>query len=147
MVVLAVSITVAVAVTAVAGVGVGIMAGVATAGALNNTINEVYYEHISDGESDLTSTSHTTQHVNRWDKLDYTKNQLKGTRSADRYDANAKRYHAEYSFHVVANFLSDALGIKGTIKESAEDAAVSTDRWDGRPEVDSFTLLFMILGF
>jgi len=49
----------------------GWVAGVETFGALNNMANAVYYNYISDGESDLTSSSYNISpgynHINRWD--------------------------------------------------------------------------------
>ena len=94
----AVAIGVGIAVSAVASPAGGWALGVATFGALNNLTNIAYYNCISDGESDLTSSSHATKHINRWDRLDYVKSQGD---TPNIYTPEVRNYYAEYDVHVV----------------------------------------------
>ena len=80
------------------GTYAGIAAGIATFGAINNLTNAIYYNYISDGESDLTSDSYRYGHINRWDRLDYTKKMTQD----QTYNLNAWRYFSEYNFHMYA---------------------------------------------
>ncbi len=103
-----VGVVVGVVVTAVAGPVAGIAAGIAT-GALvfsgvNNIVNAVYYNFISDGKSDLSPNSYSgdngdiVKYHSRWERLDYTK-----AMTGDKYyGLNAWRYFSEYSFHMYA---------------------------------------------
>ena len=103
-----VGVVVGVVVTAVAGPVAGIAAGIAT-GALvfsgvNNIVNAVYYNFISDGKSDLSPNSYSgnngdiVKYHSRWERLDYTK-----AMTGDKYyGLNAWRYFSEYSFRMYA---------------------------------------------
>ena len=62
-------------VTAMAGPVIGFAAGVLTFGAFNNITNAIYYNNISDGKSGLDNKSYNSGYINRWDRLDYTKEQ------------------------------------------------------------------------
>ena len=55
----------------------GIAAEVATFSALNNLTNAIYYNYISDGSSASTSNNYRDGYVNRWDRLDYVKEQTR----------------------------------------------------------------------
>ena len=76
--------------------------GVAVIGLVNNLVNLVYYEHMSDGESDLTPDSYKDEDVSRWDKLDYTKKQT----GEDDYTLNTWRYYNEYTIHQYGWYIS-----------------------------------------
>ena len=109
------------AVSVVAGVVVAsitdnVLAGVATTGAINNAVNAVYYNWISDGDS-IIDESRTIdgedvsyyvdddggfRYINRWDRLDYTKNQTED----EFYNLNALRYYGEYNVHMYGWMLS-----------------------------------------
>ena len=52
-------------------------------------------------KSDLTSTSYSNngaRYINRWDRLDYTKQQTQQSK----YNFNAWMYYSEYNFHMYA---------------------------------------------
>ena len=93
-----------------AGAVAGAIAGVATFGAVNNTVNALYYNFISDGESDLNDSSYNIdntgfKYLNRWERLDYTKKQLvedNAEGEKELFDFNAWMYYSEYNFHMYA---------------------------------------------
>ena len=127
----------------------GVSAGLDTFGALNDLTNAVYYNYISDGESDLTSSSHADKHINRWDRLDYVKSQ---PGMPDTYTDTVRNYYAEYDVHVAAwRTLGWAYnknyGIFSKGAEKAQDADVEYGKIDTRPEVYPFTKIFEFLGF
>ena len=79
----------------------GIAAGIATFSAINNAANAIYYNYISDGESNLETTKENKSdyvdgYISRWDRLDYAKQQT----GAAAYGFNAWRYNSEYSMHM-----------------------------------------------
>ena len=84
-----------------AGAKVGIIAAVTTFGAINNLTNEIYYNFISDGESELTPGSYRDGYVNRWDRLDYTKEMTE----EKYFNLNAWRYFSEYNTHMYSWYL------------------------------------------
>lgn len=77
-----------------------IVKGVATFGAVNNFANGLYYNLTPDDvKSDITSSSYSnngTKYINRWDRLDYTKQQTQQSN----YNFNAWMYYSEYNFHM-----------------------------------------------
>ena len=93
-----VAVTVDVVVSSVAGTELGAVAGAATFGGINNFVNMIYYNYISDGKSDLTPSSYQGGYINRWDRLDYTKQQTQ----QGKYNSIAQMYYSEYSFHMYA---------------------------------------------
>ena len=111
----------------------GIAAGIATAGAVNNAANAIYYNYISDGESDVTPTSYQEGYITRWDRLDYTKKQTEDKY----YNLNSWRYYSEYNFHMYAWFATGWAytgnkgdGVISDIAYSAYKAEVSPDDWE-----------------
>jgi RHS repeat-associated protein len=55
---------------------------------------------ISDGESNLNETSYNDRYLNRWERLDYTKSQMKKANlEYSKYNFDAWMYYNEYSFH------------------------------------------------
>ena len=124
-------------------------AGAATFGALNNLTNAVYYNYISDGESDLTSSSHVDKHINRWDRLDYVKSQGD---TPSIYTPEVRMYYAEYDVHVVgwrALEWADGKNIDpfSSFANRAKDAYVEAGQRD-KSDVWIFlgTLIFEFLG-
>ena len=84
-----------------ASLGVGAVVGLATYRVINNTVNAFYYTFISSGESDLNNSSYKIgdsgyQYLNRWERLDYTKQKTGQTV----YNFNAWMYYSEYNFHM-----------------------------------------------
>ena len=81
-------------------IAAGLVAGTATLGAINNGVNAVYYNYISDGESNLeedpNKSSYVDEYVTRWDRLDHTKHETK----EEVYNFDAWSYHSEYSVHM-----------------------------------------------
>ena len=123
-------------------------AGAATFGALNNLTNAVYYNYISDGESDLTSSSHADKHINRWERLDYTKK----TTQSKVYNSTARMYYAEYDVHVAGYRLfewADGKNIQpfSKLAERAGKADVDVGKRDRNDwKVFLATIIFEFLG-
>ena len=88
-------------ITSVAGSKAGTIASITTFSAINNLTNAIYYNFISDGESDLTPGSYRDGYVNRWDRLDYT-NEMTGE---ENYNLNSWRYFSEYNTHMYSWYL------------------------------------------
>ena len=84
---------------------VTLLGGLAVFGAINNFTNAIYYNHISDGESDLTTDSYRDEFINRWDRLDYTKSQ---NEMPSQYGSVASLYFAEYNFHALMWFFTNS---------------------------------------
>ena len=126
-----VAVAVGVAVSNVASPVAGIVAGVATFSALNNLTNAVYYNYISDGESDLNPGSYREKYINRWDRLDYAKFNTKD----EKYNINSWRYFSEYNFHMYAWYLTGwaykrEIPIISGIANSAYEAAVDPQNFE-----------------
>ena len=128
-------------------IAAGIAAGVETFGAINNTINAVYYE-FSDGQSGISTNSYVDEYLTRWERLDYTKQQT----GEQHYNLNAWRYHSEYSLHMSGWYL---LGWAhdnpnyGKLYEWAgnfSDAGVLPNQWDSRWYVNIATAIMGGLG-
>ncbi len=81
---------------ALKNIGVGIAAGFATFGGINNLANAIYYRFGSDSQSSVTPTSYHDGYINRWDRLDYTKHEIK----SENYNFDAWRYYSEYNLHM-----------------------------------------------
>ena len=124
-------------------------------GTINNLINFVYYTYISDGVSDLTSTSYSgtngdsVKYLSRWDRLDYVKAQT----GEKWYNLNAWRYYSEYNVHMYAWMLTSSFytGNKGDgwisdIAYRARQADILNNKCDSDPMVFIATLVFGALG-
>ena len=123
----------------------GLAAGAATFGALNNLTNAVYYNCISDGESDLTSISHADKHINRWKRLDYTKK----TTQSEVYNSTARMYYAEYDVHVAGYRLFEGSNNQSfsELAERAENADIDVGKRDSNDwKVFLATIIFEFLG-
>ena len=96
-----VSIVVAVEVTKITyNPALGVAIGLTTFSALNNATNAIYYNFISNGDSDLSSNSYNDGYVNRWDRLDYTKQEVNAVTGSSTYDKDAWLYFSEYNVHM-----------------------------------------------
>ena len=132
-----------------------VVAAVATFSTVNNVANSIYYDYISDGESDLASDSYSMpadkpvekHYINRWDRLDYAKKQTKET-GGEHYNVNAWRYYSEYSLHMYGWFVfADIYDPKEeNIASSLRSADIDPKKWDQRPEVVIGTVLIGFLG-
>ena len=125
----------------------GVPAGIATFGAINNLTNIIYYNYISDGESSLTPSSYNDRYINRWDRLDYTKQQTQ----QKYYNYTAWRYYSEYNLHMYAWYIfgwafEKDLGFVSEIASMAHAASVDPAQSDPRPFVNFFTVVIGILG-
>ena len=105
----------------------GITKGVATFGAINNAANVIYYKLTpEDVQSDITPNSYSdngARYINRWDRLDYTKQQTKQSN----YNFNARMYYGEYSVHMHVWNCLNLLGLEDTpaLRDIAESARVA----------------------
>ena len=116
-----------------------------TIGAINNTINAVYYE-LSDGQSDLSPDSYQNEKPSRWEKLDYTKKET----GDEHYGGNAWRYYSEYSLHEYGWYATQWAYQKNIplLSEAAKhfkEADVLPQEWDIWP-VNIFIVLWGMSG-
>ena len=123
-------------------------AGAATFGAINNTVNGIYYNYISDGNSELTSSSYQAGYINRWDRLDYVKSQ---ENMSSTYNKTARMYYSEYNLHMYGWYLTGwaldkEIPLISELAESCKEAYVIVGEKDGRPEVDIFSAILRLLG-
>ena len=100
----------------------GIVAGVAVMGGINNGVNAIYYNYISDGNSSIEEPSDNKErevsyyvdhgYITRWERWDYIKSLPD---NSSRYDRDAWFDYSEYSVHMFAWFsLSWAFDPNGT---------------------------------
>ena len=125
----------------------GIVSGIATFGLINNLVNAVYYTFISDGKSDLTSSSYTEGYINRWDRLDYTKMMTQ----EPRYNLNAWRYFSEYNLHMYGWYISGWSEDKNIpffslLAERTKTADIDVEKWDNRWYVNVASVILGLLG-
>ncbi len=134
----------------------GVASGVATFGAINNTVNAVYYNYISDGESSITAKEQENQgksvyvdegYISRWERLDYTKQ----VTQEKTYSANAWRFQSEYSVHMYGWFATSwaygkSVPLLSKYARNFEKANVDLKSWDPRPIVKAGTAVWGILG-
>ena len=121
-------------------------------GTINNTINSVYYSFISDEVSNIDESGPQSYYVingnvDRWDRLDYAKQETKDFW----YSPNAWNYYSEYSAHMYIWNCSGWALDKSVFLFT--DAAISTEEaevYDGvcdtRLKALPFTIFFGILG-
>ena len=109
-----------------------IISGLMAMSQINNIVNSVYYNFISDGQSDLSPTSYSEnngfKYHTRWDRLDYTK-KIMTESGNDKFNFNARMYYAEYSFHmhvwgVTRGAFQKDKGIFSALAKSAQKADV-----------------------
>ena len=143
----AIAVATGIAASVVAGPVGGIAAGVATYGALNNLTNSIYYSYISDGSSDLTSNSYRDGYVNRWDRLDYVKQQT----GQDKFNAISLMYFSEYNLHMYGWYLTGWAHEKNIplisgMAESTYLAEITVGKWDSRWYVNIGIVILGLLG-
>ena len=129
----------------------GVATSIATFGAINNTVNTVYYNYISDGKSKIDEScdksAYVDGYISRWERLDYTKQMTQETN----YNANAWRYHSEYSVHMYGWYVTSwsmdkDIPVFSSFAVSFQKADVSLYEWDSRPHVAVGTALWGMLG-
>ena len=125
----------------------GVETGIATFGTINNKVNEIYYNNYSTGNSELTSSSYQGGYINRWDRLDYTKQQTEQST----YNATAWLYFSEYNLHMYAWYAcgwayDTKIPVFSDIAHSAYSAEVEVGKMDERPFVMFGTLVIGYLG-
>ena len=143
----AIAVRVGIVVSGVVGPTLGIAAGVVTFGALNNLANGIYYNYISDGKSELTSSSYRDGYVNRWDRLDYVKQQTEQSK----FNTTAWMYFSEYNLHMYGWYLTGwALGknipLISDFAKSTSDADITVGKWDSRWYVNVGIAILGLLG-
>lgn len=125
----------------------GIAAGVETFSALNNLTNAIYYNYISDGSSAMNSNSYRDGYVNRWDRLDYAKEQT----GQDKFNTTTWMYFSEYNLHMYGWYLTSwALGknipLISDFAKSTSDADITAGKWDSRWYVNIGIVILGLLG-
>ena len=125
----------------------GIAAGVETFSALNNLTNAIYYNYISDGSSAMTSNSYRDGYINRWDRLDYVKEQT----GQDKFNTTTWMYFSEYNLHMYGWYLTSwALGknipLISDFAKSTSDADITAGKWDSRWYVNIGIVILGLLG-
>ena len=123
-------------------------AGATTFGAINNTVNGIYYNYISDENSELTSSSYQAGYINRWDRLDYVKSQ---ENMPSTYNKIAIMYYSEYNLHMYGWYLTGwAFGKKipliSKFAERASDAEITIGELDKRWYVKVGIVILELLG-
>lgn len=129
----------------------GFATGIGTAfgvfGTINNIVNSVYYNFISDGHSELTPTSYHDGYINRWERLDLTKQETGDVW----YNLNALRYYGEYNTHMYGWFFTGwahekEIFLFSGIAESAYEADVDGQIWESG-ENWWRNIIYLIAGF
>ena len=128
-----------------------------TTGLINNAVNFVYYTWISDGVSDLNSSSYNIgdsefRYLTRWDRLDYAKQQVKsmyGENASSFFDLKAWMYYNEYNFHMYAwavlKRFHGEYNLLGSLAEAAKEASVDP-LWEDDLIRYPFYILIGLLG-
>ena len=128
-----------------------IVAEMVTFGAINNIVNTVYYNCISDGvakiETNPDRSTYVDEYVTRWERLDYTKQET----GEECYNLNAWRYNSEYSLHMYGWYATSwakdtSTPLFSSFAEASYSADVDPHTWDRRPYVNIGTLALGILG-
>jgi len=143
-----------------AAFGTAVVAGVTTAasifGAINNTVNAIYYALIKAEEPPLNedrvigttkvsayvSDSLGFQYINRWDRLKHAKFHSKESW----YNLNAWRYYSEYSAHMYGWLGSIKFDFLSIYRGNLISADVDPEVLDTRTEILLPTILMAILG-
>jgi RHS repeat-associated protein len=133
-------------------------------GVINNIVNTLYYNYISDGVSSIEEPSYKGEGenqeasyyvshwpVNRWDRLDYTKYIMESNQFSNKYDLKARQYYSEYNFHLYVWRHLGWTSEKGYpmisgFAESSRHAYVTPGKYDKRPSVTLLTILLELLG-
>lgn len=100
---------------------------------INNATNAIYYNHFSDGETSITSSSYNDGYINRWERLDYAKHNTQ----EEKYNLNAWRFNSEYSVHMYGWFVLKPFytgdysdGFLAKLAYRAQSAEIDANLWD-----------------
>ena len=143
----AISIAVGIASSNTSTIYKGITNGIATFGTLSNLTNTIYYDFISNDESDLTSSSYRNGYINRWDRLDYVNQQTE----QDKFNTTAWMYFSEYNLHMYGWYLTGWAHEKNIplisyIAERTYSAEITIGKWDSRWYVKVGIVILGLLG-
>lgn len=106
----------------IAGLVNGAAAFAATSGAINNTVNGIYYTFFAKTDSpytvdelnkDVLTSAYVDDYISRWERLDHTKTALMKHKADDpdfniSWLANGKMYYAEYNVHMLGWYVAEA---------------------------------------
>ena len=143
----AISIAVGIASSNTSTIYKGITNGIATFGTLSNLTNTIYYDFISNDESDLTSSSYRNGYINRWDRLDYVKQQTE----QDKFNTITWMYFSEYNLHMYGWYLigwahEKNIPLISYIAERTYSAEITIGKWDSRWYVKVGIVILGLLG-
>ena len=129
----AISIAVGIASSNTSTIYKGITNGIATFGTLSNLTYTIYYDFLSNDESDLTSISYRNGYINRWDRLDYVKRQTE----QERFYTITWMYFSEYNLHMYGWYLTSWAYKKNVplipdLAKSTFKADITIGKWDSR---------------
>ncbi len=130
-----------------AAIQAGFASSVLVSGAINNTVNAVYYNHFATTESSLDSSSYVSEgYLTRWERLDNTK----ANSEKAKFTINAWRYNSEYSLHMYGWFATGwakdkNIPVISKIAKSCYSADVGIAE-DGRAIVDIPTYIIGMMG-
>ena len=129
----AISIAVGIASSNTSTIYKGITNGIATFGTLSNLTYTIYYDFLSNDESDLTSISYRNGYINRWERLDYVKEQA----GQDKFNTTAWMYFSEYNLHMYGWYLTSWAYKKNVplipdLAKSTFKADITIGKWDSR---------------
>ena len=143
----AISIAVGIASSNTSTIYKGITNGIATFGTLSNLTNTIYYDFISNDESDLTSSSYRNGYINRWDRLDYVNQQTE----QERFYTITWMYFSEYNLHMYGWYLTGwahekNIPLISCIAERTYSAEITIGKWDSRWYVKVGIVILGLLG-
>ena len=129
-----------------------VVVGAVVTGVINNAVNAIYYNRISDGISNIDETGDVSHYVNngyinRWERLDYTKSVVK----EEKYSMNSWLYYSEYNAHMYAWLLTgwacgkDYGKLSDWAKQS-QKADIEVGQIDNRPMIKYLVKLIGHLG-
>ena len=141
-------------------VTVGITTTTAVFGFINNAVNLIYYNFVSDGVSNIAEPDNTEDpsyyvingYINRWERLDYTKSVMMKSGLSENYNLNAWRYYSEYGAHMYAWTISSwahknkNAGIFARIASASYNTGILVDAMDENDITKFLTIMFGILG-
>ena len=115
------------------------------AGVFNNIANAIYYNHFANADTSIQDDSYSVngfRYVNRWDRLDYTKNKAYKNNDYGIYGYKQLICFGEYTTHMVAYFF-------GIRTESSKSAYINYGHLDSEHGSDSvlISILSLFFGF
>ena len=132
---------------ATGNVAVGIVTATLTYSGLNNVVNTVYYNHFSDGKSEIDNSSYQDGYIDRFERLDYTKERTE----QEIYNSTAWTYYSEYNLHMCAwqwtgwAYNKDVF-LFSYVAERSEKYDENIGKWDERWFVNLGTAWFCFWG-